>query len=659
MKENVELVFEICVVIPKREAILKGDEDFDCGNVFARELKNAGLVVDRVIGNSDEFFKVAAPLETLGRAAAELRIMKRTHIGMDLQFDMVEVDAFVKQPDGSLFSWYERFQCYCHLMHGIVNNSKSSRILKFNRREIRWEVGEHLLPKLESEIIIKQIFPLHDDKIRKKLLKTWALQWWDFTTQPVDEIYAYYGSKIAIYFAFLGMYTQWLLFPAVVGLIVYFIDYGSANLVVLPAFFIAVILWAIMFSQFWKRKNAALLARWPITYGNAVDEEYKVVGMKGNAQPRQNPMDLIKLLEADRVKGKKVFTKYEWFNHLLRIRNDALIIISIICLQLPFELAYAHLYEVLNKDIIKFGLTAIYLATIQYITKLGGKVSVKLIMFEHNENPETRADSLVYKVFGLYFMQTYIGIFYHALLHRNFGTLRKVLIQRLLISEVVQNLIETSLPYINYNYKKYAVRQNKEKEEKGSSGTFQFTSRVEKEFLKASYTASTGEELEDGLFDDFLELALQFGMILMFACAFPPAFAMSALNNIMEIRTDALKLLAMMKRPVPRASATVGAWLNIFQFLILMSICTNCALLAWLFDEEGKWKIEPGLVVILIMEHALLLIKFGFSRLVPAEPAWVRAARAKNSSQARDMYTKRLLRTISGGEKTRELKKIE
>ncbi|XP_016195815.2 uncharacterized protein LOC107636856 [Arachis ipaensis] len=28
-----------------------------------------------------------------------------------------------------------------------VNNSKSSRILKFNRREIRWEVGEHLLPK--------------------------------------------------------------------------------------------------------------------------------------------------------------------------------------------------------------------------------------------------------------------------------------------------------------------------------------------------------------------------------------------------------------------------------------------------------------------------------------------------------------------------------
>ncbi|RYR66763.1 hypothetical protein Ahy_A03g012825 isoform I [Arachis hypogaea] len=36
MKEDVEL----------REAILKGDEDFDCDNVFAKELKNAGLVVE-------------------------------------------------------------------------------------------------------------------------------------------------------------------------------------------------------------------------------------------------------------------------------------------------------------------------------------------------------------------------------------------------------------------------------------------------------------------------------------------------------------------------------------------------------------------------------------------------------------------------------------
>lgn len=117
--------------------------------------------------------------------------------------------------------------------------------------------------------------------------------------------------------------------------------------------------------------------------------------------------------------------------------------------------------------------------------------------------------------------------------------------------------------------------RKKRKREKGSpTGKTQFISRVEKEYLKPSYSASVGEELEDGLFDgnvethvislcsriscitpffhlafillfqivkqlisspaDFLELALQFGMIMMFACAFPPAFAFAALVTVSE-----------------------------------------------------------------------------------------------------------------------------
>ena len=39
-------------------------------------------------------------------------------------------------------------------------------------------------------------------------------------------------------------------------------------------------------------------------------------------------------------------------------------------------------------------------------------------------------------------------------------------------------------------------------------------------------------------------------------------------NNLMEIRTDALKLLVILRRPVPRAVARVGVWLNIFQVFI-------------------------------------------------------------------------------------------
>ena len=144
----------------------------------------------------------------------------------------------------------------------------------------------------------------------------------------------------------------------------------------------------------------------------------------------------------------------------------------------------------------------------------------------------------------------------------------------------------------------------------------------------------------------------------------------------MDIRTTALKLLVTLQRPSPRAAATIGAWLNIwqvtwivrkmsfimycyfdlaalsdffrvFQFLVVMSICTNSALLVCLYDKEGKWKMEPGLAAILILEHILLLLKFGLSRLVPEEPAWVRANRVKNVTQAQEVYSKQLLRSSS------------
>lgn len=42
--------------------------------------------------------------------------------GMDLLFELDEVDAFVRQPDGSLFSWSERFRCYHYLIYGIVSD---------------------------------------------------------------------------------------------------------------------------------------------------------------------------------------------------------------------------------------------------------------------------------------------------------------------------------------------------------------------------------------------------------------------------------------------------------------------------------------------------------------------------------------------------------
>ncbi|KAM3331758.1 hypothetical protein ACQJBY_027586 [Aegilops geniculata] len=634
--------FEVCIVVPKLSRAATGE---DCLASLARELEGAGLLVERVRGVPAEFIKLSAPMGILGRAASEMQMKKLTCIGMELQFEWEQVAAFVRQPDGSLFSWRERFTCFRYLIYGIVNKTNSEISLKFDDKEFYWKQNESLLRRLEDEGVVKLVFPLHEEIKRKQLLRNWALNWHDFTWQPIDEVYSYFGTKIATYFAFLGMYTRWLFFPAVSGLATQLIDFGSFQWLVLPAFFIFVISWAVFFLQFWKRKNSALLARWGINYSFA---EYKASA--NELEPIKHYLSIEREEEKnfdDAPAEKRRLQRNEWSGVLLRIRNNAIIVLGIICLQLPFELAYAHLYEKTETEALRYVLTALYLVAIQYYTRIGGKVSVILIKYENNQGEQSSADSLIYKVFGLYFMQSYIGLFYHASLYRDILTLRKVLIQRLVVSQVLENLIENSIPYLKYSYKKYSAVHKKRERESPSGKSVRLSTRVEKEYLKPSYTASIGEELEDGLFDDFLELALQFGMIMMFACAFPLIFCFAALNNATEIRADALKLLVMLKRPVPRAAATIGAWLNIFQFLIVMAICTNCLLLVCLYDEEGKWRIEPGLAAILIMEHALLLVKFGFSHFVPEEPAWVRANRVRYVAQAQTVCSQQLLRSIS------------
>ncbi|KAL6496974.1 hypothetical protein OROGR_028903 [Orobanche gracilis] len=601
--EKEGVVFEIAIAVSKwgeRNKVGEIDDSGDCIQVLVDGLIRKGLIVERIVGLQNEFIKLAASTEILGKAAADLKFRKRTFIGMDFPFEWDEAEAFVRLPDGSLFSWCERFRCYNHLIYGIVNTEKSVILLKYDGKDAEWRPGESLLQKLEAIGIVKEVFPLHDENKRKQLLRSWAMNWLDLTSQPIDDICSYYGAKIATYFAFLGMYTKWMLFPAALGLTVQLVDFGS-----------------LQFS--------AISARLQIYQSSGAESEYK--SWQTEQSTCQSPTELLKKERTDRMKEKAIFQREEWFRWIMRVRNDAFIIMTIICLQLPFELAYAHLYEVIGSDLLKFCLTAVYLLAIQYLTRMGGKVSVKLIKYEDNENVEYRANSLVYKVFGLYFMQSYIGIFYHALLHRNFMTLRQVLIQRLLISEVIGNILENSIPYLSYSFKKFRARNKVKREQGSSTGKTRLIPRVEKEYLKPAYAASIGQDIEDGLFDDFLEL-----------------------NNIAEIRADALKLLVMMRRPIPRSDATIGAWLNIFQFLVVVSICTNSALLVCLYDREGKWSLSPGLAAILIMEHMLLFIKFGFSRIVPEEPAWVRAARKKNTTQAEQMCSKQLLRSISGDE---------
>lgn len=65
------------------------------------------------------------------------------------------------------------------------------------------------------------------------------------------------------------------------------------------------------------------------------------------------PKELVKNLGDEKFKEKEPYQRYEWFAYRKRFRNDVLVFISIICLQLPFELAFAHTYEMITSNTAK------------------------------------------------------------------------------------------------------------------------------------------------------------------------------------------------------------------------------------------------------------------------------------------------------------------
>lgn len=60
------------------------------------------------------------------------------------------------------------------------------------------------------------------------------------------------------------------------------------------------------------------------------------------------------------------------------------------------------------------------------------------------------------------------------------------------------------------------------------------------------------------MFEEYRELVIQFGFCTLFVTAFPIAPIFALLNNVLEIRVDAYKLLTQHRRPIAQAAQDIG-----------------------------------------------------------------------------------------------------
>ena len=130
----------------------------------------------------------------------------------------------------------------------------------------------------EQVTCVKDFFPTHDQRELKWLKKSWSApkillrpfktldvrQWWSLFNQPIHEIRRYYGEKIAMYYAFLQIYTKQLVWPAMVGIMCMFghIGTGVEGNPLTSVYSLFVAMWAIWLLAVWEQKENELKFMW-------------------------------------------------------------------------------------------------------------------------------------------------------------------------------------------------------------------------------------------------------------------------------------------------------------------------------------------------------------------------------------------------------------
>ncbi|ETV88432.1 hypothetical protein, variant 1 [Aphanomyces astaci] len=87
---------------------------------------------------------------------------------------------------------------------------------------------------------------------------------------------------------------------------------------------------------------------------------------------------------------------------------------------------------------------------------------------------------------------------------------------------------------------------------------------------------------------DYLDAAIQFSYVVMFSVVWPLLPVPAFLNNILEVRGDAFRLLFCHRRPMPRRDVSIGEWATVLQYANIIGITVVSAFIVMYdFDLLG------------------------------------------------------------------------
>ena len=426
---------------------------------------------------------------------------------------------------------------------------------------------------------------------------------------PLGRIRNYFGEKIALYFEFLRNFQTSLVLPALAGLVVFILQQvlGTSHSVVLAAnalFCIFISIYATVFLEYWKRIETAL----SVTWGQTEFEKLEIPRPQFKGELRRSLItdDMEEIYYPER-------SRYKFF--LLSGVFSIGIILMILAIVSGLIVLKAKDYMIHNgynyADIVCSVINAIQ---IQIFNIIYSRVVRILTNLENHKTQNKFEDSLIVKTFIFQFVNSFNSLIYIAFIRCNVDNLEESicvdelstqLISIFLVS-YVKNLLELGHPYLMFMYKNWRNSRNRVADRVLDPGDLR--SDIESQLIHDEYVTLEN----DGTIDDYLELAIQFGYITLFSIAFPLSTTMLFVGLWFEMLVDKLKLLKLVRRPIPLATRDIGVWYEIFSNISGLAIISNTALFCFTLPTFQNWEsAEDNRTLIFVIVVAFLYVVRG------------------------------------------------
>uniref|UniRef100_A0A8D2MKZ5 Anoctamin n=1 Tax=Zonotrichia albicollis TaxID=44394 RepID=A0A8D2MKZ5_ZONAL len=383
-------------------------------------------------------FFLTATYESLLRGADELGLRKpvKAEFGGGTRGFSCEEDFIYENIDNELgfFSSQERQSIIRYWLENL--RAKQGESL----HNIHFLEGQPIIPELAARGVIQQLFPLHEQRILKRLMKSWVQAVCE--AQPLDDICDYFGVKIAMYFAWLGFYTSAMVYPAVFGSILYtFTDSDQTSQdISCVVFAIFNVIWATLFLEEWKRRGAEFAYKWGTLDTPAESLEEPRPQFRGTK--RISP-----------VTSAEEFYYPPWKR--LLFQSLVSLPICLACLTLVFLLMLGcfQLQELVLSiqelpRVLRFLPKIILAVIVTTCDELYKKVALWLNDMENYRLQSAYEKHLIIKMVLFQFVNSYLSLFYIGFYLKDMERLKEMLATLLITRQFLQNVREVSQPHL-------------------------------------------------------------------------------------------------------------------------------------------------------------------------------------------------------------------